>query len=78
MSSTISVICGCLVASYIFLRFLLNFTHDAKEPPTIMSGIPFVSPLVGMIREKASLYIRLRFAIRLLLYLVLFQVCALA
>jgi hypothetical protein len=54
------VLCG-LAATYIFLRVLLSLTHDAKEPPAILTGIPFVEPLIGMIREKSRFHTRIRF-----------------
>ncbi|KXX74385.1 Cholesterol 7-alpha-monooxygenase [Madurella mycetomatis] len=60
MAPTISLVFGGLAATYVFLRFLLTLTQDAKEPPAILTDIPFVQPLVGMIREKARFYIRLR------------------
>lgn len=59
--TTFSLVLGGLSATYLFLRFLLNFTQDAKEPPAILTGVPFFQPLVGMIREKSRFYIRLRF-----------------
>jgi hypothetical protein len=60
MAPTISLVFGGLAATYFFLRFLLNLTQDAREPPAILTGIPFIQPLVGMIREKERFYIRLR------------------
>ena len=60
MTASISVIFGILAATYLFFRFLLNFLQDAKEPPAILTGIPFVAPLVGMIREKSRFFVRLR------------------
>ncbi|KAL2016802.1 hypothetical protein VTK56DRAFT_2971 [Thermocarpiscus australiensis] len=68
MAPTISLVFGGLAATYLFLRFLLNVTQDAKEPPAILTGIPFLQPLVGMIREKSRFYVRLRDAYRLPIY----------
>lgn len=49
-----------LLATYVFLRFLLAFTHDPKEPPALATEIPFLSPLLGM-RKKKKFYIELRY-----------------
>ncbi|KAK4038606.1 cholesterol 7-alpha-monooxygenase [Parachaetomium inaequale] len=68
MAPTISLVLGGIAVTYLFLRVLLNLTQDAKEPPAILTGIPFIEPLVGMIREKSRFYIRLRDATRLPIY----------
>ncbi|KAL2163564.1 hypothetical protein VTH06DRAFT_5622 [Thermothelomyces fergusii] len=68
MAPTVSLVLGGLAATYVFLRVLLNLTQDAREPPAILTDIPFVQPLIGMIREKASLYIRLRDETKLPIY----------
>jgi hypothetical protein len=47
------------IAFYIFLRCLLAFTHDAKEPIALATEIPFLSPLIGM-RKKARFNIDIR------------------
>lgn len=61
MAFTVTIVFGGLLATYLFLRFLLHVTQDAREPPTILTGIPFFSPVIGMIREKSRFYLRLRF-----------------
>lgn len=66
MASLLTTALGGLVATYFFLRFLLHLTQDAKEPPAIVTGIPFVSPLIGMAREKSGFYTRLRYVKSLL------------
>ncbi|KAK3291993.1 cytochrome P450 [Chaetomium fimeti] len=68
MAPTISLVLGGLAATYVFLRVLLNLTQDAKEPPAILTDIPFIEPLIGMIREKSRFHIRLRDATRLPIY----------
>ena len=40
--TTMTIAIGGLAAIYIFFRFLLYVTHDTKEPPAIVTGIPFV------------------------------------
>jgi len=47
------------IAAYIFLRCLLAFTHDSKEPVALQTMIPFLSPIIGM-RKKGRFYIDLR------------------
>ena len=47
------------IAFYIFLRCLLVFTHDAKEPVALATEVPFLSPLIGM-RKKARFNIDIR------------------
>ena len=61
MELAIGGIFGAFAATYLFLRFLLEFTQDAKEPPAILTGIPFLSPLISMIREKSNFHTHLRF-----------------
>ncbi|KAL2186140.1 cytochrome P450 [Thermothelomyces heterothallicus CBS 203.75] len=68
MAPTVSLVLGGLAATYVFLRVLLTLTQDAREPPAILTDIPFVQPLIGMIREKAGFYIRLRDETRLPIY----------
>lgn len=58
--ATPTLVCGGIVGVYVVLRFLLHFTQHAKEPPAIETGIPFLTPMIGMIREKSKYYIRLR------------------
>ncbi|CAO2657099.1 Nn.00g059020.m01.CDS01 [Neocucurbitaria sp. VM-36] len=55
------------IAIYVFLRCLLAFTHDAKEPTAIATEIPFLSPVIGM-RKKAKFYIDLRDKFNLPIY----------
>ncbi|KAL2151436.1 hypothetical protein VTH82DRAFT_6534 [Thermothelomyces myriococcoides] len=68
MAPVVSLVLGGLAATYVFLRVLLNLTQDVREPPAILTDIPFVQPLIGMIREKASFYVRLRDQTRLPIY----------
>ncbi|KAI0015367.1 cytochrome P450 [Xylariomycetidae sp. FL0641] len=68
VSNTILVAFGCLIATYAFLRFLLHLTQDAREPPPILTGLPFFGPIIRMAREKSHLYPRLRDQYRLPIY----------
>lgn len=68
MAFTVITAFGALLVTYLFLgvivpsffRLLLDMTQDAKEPPSIVTGLPFVGPLVGIIRERSNFYLRLR------------------
>lgn len=60
MQSASAVALGGFAASYLFLRLILYLTQDAREPPAILTSVPFFGPLVGMIREKSSFHLRLR------------------
>lgn len=59
MASSVLLVISGLAVTYVFLRFLLAFTHNAKEPPALATEIPFLSPIVGM-RKKGKFYIDLR------------------
>lgn len=60
MPSIAVVTLGGVTAAYLFLRLILYLTQDAREPPAILTGVPFFGPLVGMIREKSDFHVRLR------------------
>lgn len=63
MTSTVAIVAGAIAAfAYLFLRLLITWTQDVREPPAIETGLPFIGPLVGMIREKSRLHVRLRYA----------------
>ena len=48
-----------LVTTYVFMRFLLSYTHDEKEPTAVATELPFISPMIGM-AKKARFYTELR------------------
>ncbi|KAK3942882.1 25-hydroxycholesterol 7-alpha-hydroxylase [Diplogelasinospora grovesii] len=60
MPSVIAVAFVALGSIYSFLWILLHFTQNGEEPPVVGSAIPFLGPLVGMIRQKSRFYIGLR------------------
>lgn len=62
MALIVMYACG-VAALYVFLRCLLAFTHDIREPVALATDFPFVSPLLGM-RKKAKFYIDLRYVVR--------------
>ncbi|KAI1645029.1 cytochrome P450 [Daldinia loculata] len=59
---------GGVVSVYMFLRALLYFTQDAKEPQSIAHTIPFISPIFGMAAKKANFYSVMRDKYNLPLY----------
>ncbi|KAI1180212.1 cytochrome P450 [Nemania sp. FL0916] len=68
MILTMTIVFGGLAVSYLFLRFLLYVTQDAREPPNIVDWLPFFSPLIGMIREKSKFFLKLRDSYKLPIY----------
>ena len=47
-------------ATYAFLWALAYLNQDPREPQPIAGSIPFLSPLVGLMMEKESFYMRMR------------------
>lgn len=45
--------------TYAFLWALLHFTQDAREPAPMLTTIPFISPILGMVRHNSRLYTHL-------------------
>lgn len=60
MPSSYSIAAGAAVAVYAFLQWLLKYTQDPREPPPLGTLIPFISPIIGMMRKKTKYYIQLR------------------
>lgn len=60
MASQIIVYLLVFAATYAFLHARVRATQDPKEPKPITGPIPFVSPLIGLIREKEGYYLRIR------------------
>jgi hypothetical protein len=47
---------------YAALHSFLRIWQDAREPPVVLSGTPFISPIIGMVRKKATFFVYLRYA----------------
>ncbi|KAM0809414.1 putative Cytochrome P450 [Seiridium cardinale] len=61
MSSTVFTIAfGGVVATFVFFWALLHMTQDKSEPPVVSTSIPFVSPLLGMVRWSMDFYSLMR------------------
>jgi hypothetical protein len=52
---------GAVIAIYVAFQLLLHFTQDKREPPSLATTIPFLSPIIGMSRKKTKYYIELRY-----------------
>ncbi|ETS81367.1 hypothetical protein PFICI_06369 [Pestalotiopsis fici W106-1] len=50
------VILGGVTTTYVFLLALLRSTQNDKEPPVVLDSIPFVSPILGMVRWSMDFY----------------------
>ncbi|KAK8078435.1 cytochrome P450 [Apiospora saccharicola] len=59
MASIITIALGILATTYCFFHFLLYATQDPREPRAILTTVPFLHPLVRMIKEKSGLHLRL-------------------
>jgi hypothetical protein len=55
------VVVGTVTAIYVSFQLLLHFTQDKREPPSLDTAIPFLSPIIGMSRKKTKYYIELRY-----------------
>ncbi|KAI0184116.1 cytochrome P450 [Xylaria flabelliformis] len=68
MTVHFSVAFGSIASLYLFLRILLSFTQDAQEPPAIETSVPFLGPLIGLLRGKSRYYVALRDKFHLPMY----------
>jgi hypothetical protein len=56
MASVFAAILGGFVSTYLFLRLLLHYTQDTKEPPAIATSVPFIGPILGMMTKRTHFY----------------------
>lgn len=61
MAISYDIISGAVIAIYVFLRLLLHYTQDPREPLLLGTGLPFLSPVIGMSRKKTKYYVNLRY-----------------
>ncbi|KAK8054416.1 cytochrome P450 [Apiospora saccharicola] len=45
---------------YGILRLLESWSHDPREPPLVNHAIPFLGPIIEMLRHKTRFYIRMK------------------
>ena len=62
MAINYGVVAGAVTAVYVSLRLLLHYTQDPREPRSLETLIPFVSPVIGMSRKKTNYYVMLRYS----------------
>lgn len=43
-----------MVATYLFLRALLQWTQDPREPLPVDNTVPFIGPLISMARRGSN------------------------
>lgn len=51
---------GGVAVTYVFLWALLHLTQNKKEPPAVLDSIPFLSPVLGMVRWSMDFYPSMR------------------
>ncbi|KAM7218873.1 Cytochrome P450 [Rhypophila decipiens] len=56
----ITAIAVVFAAAWLFLHALLRVTQDPREPPALSTTIPFLGPVIGMIREGPRFHLRMR------------------
>jgi hypothetical protein len=61
MELTLTLVLFTLPVFYIGLSLLLHLTQDPQEPPVVDTIIPFLSPMLGMVRKKTNYYVELRY-----------------
>ncbi|KAK7995167.1 cytochrome P450 [Apiospora arundinis] len=59
MAPILAVAFGILATTYCFFHFLLYATQDPREPRAILTTIPYLQPLLRMIKEKSGLHLSL-------------------
>lgn len=60
IQASLTIFAG-LAGAYLFLRLVLAWTQDKREPPAILTNIPFLEPLIRVFREKGDLHVKLRY-----------------
>ena len=60
MPSPVVVSVVGVAVTYVVLRFVAYLGHDPKEPPLVTGTIPFITPLLGLAKEKANYYVQLK------------------
>jgi len=56
-----AAIIGVVAAAYALLRALLNSSQSPQEPPPVLTTIPFLGPIIDMVRWGAEFYVKLKF-----------------
>lgn len=61
MATDYTIFLGALTGIYVCLHLLLYYTQDRREPPSVDTLVPFVSPIIGMSKKKTRYHIELRY-----------------
>ena len=56
----LSLAVASLIGTYAFLRALLYFTQDTREPLSVEDVIPFLGPVIAMGRKGAKFHNHMR------------------
>lgn len=59
-SALVMTTLGGIAATYMFFWALLHLTHNAREPVLLLTSIPFISPILGMIGWSKDFYAHMR------------------
>ncbi|KAI0388634.1 cytochrome P450 [Xylariaceae sp. FL0594] len=60
MWSQLAAAVGVVIATYVFFHALLHVTHDSREPPLVATSIPYIRPILGMLRQSSRYHNYLR------------------
>lgn len=56
-----------IAVTYGSLWVFLQLTQDSKEPPLVSATVPFISPIIGMVKWSMGFYTHMRSACTFLL-----------
>ncbi len=59
MPSPVAIAVVVLALVYAILRARIHFTQHIDDPPAILTGIPFMSPILGILRRRYKIYLHL-------------------
>ena len=59
--TTLLVLTGVCVGTYLILARVVASSQDAREPPLVTSSVPFVGHVIGLMRSKFNYYVQLRY-----------------
>ncbi|KAK4675938.1 LOW QUALITY PROTEIN: hypothetical protein QC764_0083270 [Podospora pseudoanserina] len=58
--TTLAATLSSLAATYLFLFAVLHLTQNEKEPPLVATAVPFLSPVIGMVKLSMDFYTHMR------------------
>jgi len=56
MESTLTAAVAGIAALYVFLNALLYLSQDKREPKAVENSIPFLSPVLSMLKRKSAFW----------------------